>query len=981
MRVDAVGGSGNTFPVITRGSKTILTGNHVMKVLRRFRIAAVFLLCLISVPLFGQEKATIAGKVTDAATNEGLVGVNVMIKGTYYGATTDLDGNFEIKNVTAGTYSLTFRLLGYKEVERTGLTVSAGQTATVNMQLQETALSLGQEVVVVGEKPLMDVAETQSTKTITSEDIRKAAVENVKDVVAQQVGVVESDNEIHIRGGRSYENSYLLDGISIQDPLAGTGFGLQLSSNSLSELEVITGGYNAEYGQATSGIVNVKTKDGSSKYDLYVRYKTDHWGLNDNSISNFNSDDYEANVSGPEPVTKFLLPALGIRIPGEITLFGSFAAGFTDGHVIWADRYEGGQLIRFRINAPARLNSSIFYGTRFAPRLNNNWYGLGKITYKPNQTLKITYSFNQSVSINQNSQSLQTNLEYVEPNPGYQYQFQDLLGSADVYTHNSLVNTISITQTLSAQTYYDLKFANFFTQLRADANGLYWNQYQEPIDVVSLPPEYYNTSSDTIGIIPGDGFYDFGNADTWHDHYFINNEMKFDITSNFTEKNRFKAGFDMNFQEMQLIDIYEPWVGVMGLNNDIYKVYPAMGSAYSQETITTNGMILNFGLRFDYWFPGKYVDDAVKNPDVVTIPQAVRDKYYQDTYNFFGNRWKGRISPRLGISHPVSDNQTLFLNYGHFSKWPRPQFVYAKLSPSNAKSTFQTFGNPDLNPETTVSYELGLRNQFTNDDVLTVTAYYKDIFDYVQTKQVQISAAGLIGQNFITYVNSDYARSRGIEVEYRKRIGKWFNGTLSGSYSVVTGKSSSADEGQLVVRGDLFEVINETYLNWDRPIQLSANLSVFNQKGNGLFGFGRGILDDFQTYCRIFFESGKRYTPYYFTGTYAANGSPLYAPDNQNPYSKIGANWFWVDLNFEKYFNLGGLDMTLLVEVKNLFNNLNSAIIDPVTGRAYVLGDPVPSSWNNPYYPELNAPISPFPFNTARYLPYRNIKIGLAVKL
>ncbi len=981
MRVDAVGGSGNTFPVITRGSKTILTGNHVMKVLRRFRIAAVFLLCLISVPLFGQEKATIAGKVTDAATNEGLVGVNVMIKGTYYGATTDLDGNFEIKNVTAGTYSLTFRLLGYKEVERTGLTVSAGQTATVNMQLQETALSLGQEVVVVGEKPLMDVAETQSTKTITSEDIRKAAVENVKDVVAQQVGVVESDNEIHIRGGRSYENSYLLDGISIQDPLAGTGFGLQLSSNSLSELEVITGGYNAEYGQATSGIVNVKTKDGSSKYDLYVRYKTDHWELNDNSISNFNSDDYEANVSGPEPVTKFLLPALGIRIPGEITLFGSFAAGFTDGHVIWADRYEGGQLIRFRINAPARLNSSIFYGTRFAPRLNNNWYGLGKITYKPNQTLKITYSFNQSVSINQNSQSLQTNLEYVEPNPGYQYQFQDLLGSADVYTHNSLVNTISITQTLSAQTYYDLKFANFFTQLRADANGLYWNQYQEPIDVVSLPPEYYNTSSDTIGIIPGDGFYDFGNADTWHDHYFINNEMKFDITSNFTEKNRFKAGFDMNFQEMQLIDIYEPWVGVMGLNNDIYKVYPAMGSAYSQETITTNGMILNFGLRFDYWFPGKYVDDAVKNPDVVTIPQAVRDKYYQDTYNFFGNRWKGRISPRLGISHPVSDNQTLFLNYGHFSKWPRPQFVYAKLSPSNAKSTFQTFGNPDLNPETTVSYELGLRNQFTNDDVLTVTAYYKDIFDYVQTKQVQISAAGLIGQNFITYVNSDYARSRGIEVEYRKRIGKWFNGTLSGSYSVVTGKSSSADEGQLVVRGDLFEVINETYLNWDRPIQLSANLSVFNQKGNGLFGFGRGILDDFQTYCRIFFESGKRYTPYYFTGTYAANGSPLYAPDNQNPYSKIGANWFWVDLNFEKYFNLGALDMTLLVEVKNLFNNLNSAIIDPVTGRAYVLGDPVPSSWNNPYYPELNAPISPFPFNTARYLPYRNIKIGLAVKL
>ena len=952
-----------------------------MRSLNMFKFLIVIGIFLQFSSTIAQQRGSIQGKVTDAATNEGLVGVNVVIKGTYYGATTNLDGKFEIKNVGVGTYTLTFRLLGYKEVGQTGVAVAGGEATTVNIKLEETALSLGQEVVIVGEKPLMDVAETQSTKTISAEDIRISAVQNVKDVVAQQVGVVSSDNEIHIRGGRSYENAYLLDGISIQDPLAGTGFGLQLSSNSLREMEVITGGYNAEYGQATSGIVNVKTKEGTAKYDVFLQYKTDHWGLNDNSISNFNSDNYEANISGPEPITKYLLPAIGVSIPGELTLFGSFAAAFADGHVMWADRYQGGQLVRFKIDTPSRLNSSIFYGTRFAPRLSNNWYGLGKITYKPSQVVKLTYSYNQSVSISQNTQSLQTNLEYVEPSPGYQYQFQNILGSADVYTHNSIVHSLNLTQSLSPKVYYDLKYAHFFTQLRADANGLYWTQYQQPIDVVTLPPEYYNTNRDTIGIIPGDGFYDFGNADTWHDHYFINNEVKFDLTVHFSEMNKFKAGFDMNFQEMQLIDIYQPWVGVMGLNNDIYKVFPAMGSAYSQETITTNGMILNLGLRFDYWFPGKFVDDAVKNPAVVTIPQAVRDKYYQDTYNFFGRRWKGRISPRLGISHPISDNQTLFLNYGHFSKWPRPQFVYAKLSPSNARSTFQTFGNPDLNPETTVSYELGLRNQFTNDDVLTVTAYYKDIFDYVQTKQAQISSAGLIGQSFVTYVNSDYARSRGIEIEYRKRIARWFSGTVSGSYSVATGKSSSADEGLLAVRGDIFEVINETYLIWDRPLQLSANVSVFNQKENGVFGFGRGIFDDFQLFFRVFFESGKRYTPYYFMNLYASNGRPLYAPDNQNPYSKVADHWFWVDFNFEKYFKLAGMDMTLMVEVKNLFNNLNSTIIDPVTGRAYVLGDPTPSSWNDPFYPELNAPIDPFPFNTARYLPYRNIKIGLSVKL
>ena len=111
----------------------------------------------------------------------------------------------------------------------------------------------------------------------------------------------------------------------------------------------------------------------------------------------------------------------------------------------------------------------------------------------------------------------------------------------------------------------------------------------------------------------------------------------------------------------------------------------------------------------------------------------------------FGQRWKARLSPRLGISHPVSDNQTLFFSYGHFSKLPRPQFVYSKLEKTSARSTFQTVGNPNLNPETTVSYELGLRNQLGESDVLTLTAYYKDIFDYITARTVRASSARISG--------------------------------------------------------------------------------------------------------------------------------------------------------------------------------------------------------------------------------------------
>ncbi len=136
---------------------------------------------------------------------------------------------------------------------------------------------------------------------------------------------------------------------------------------------------------------------------------------------------------------------------------------------------------------------------------------------------------------------------------------------------------------------------------------------------------------------------------------------------------------------------------------------------------------------------------------VITIPDQIRKDYKESTYSLFGRRFKARLSPRLGISHPISDNQVLFFSYGHFSKWPKPQFVYAKLSPTSAKSSFQKFGNPNLDPETTVAYELGLKNQFSEDDVFTITAYYKDIFDYIRTRTAKITSARFATQSFITY--------------------------------------------------------------------------------------------------------------------------------------------------------------------------------------------------------------------------------------
>ena len=930
-----------------------------------FAIIVLFLPIL----LFGQGKGKLIGVITDAKSGDPLPGVNVLLKGTYYGAATDFNGKYIIKGIAPGTYIVDVSLIGFKTMEYTGIKIKAGKTLKLDVKMRETVLTLDQDVVVVGDKPLVDVEETQSIRSISKKDIEVASVEDVKDVVSQQAGVVESDHEIHIRGGRSYENAFLLDGVSVQDPLAGTGFGLQLSSNAIEEVQVITGGFNAEYGQATSGIVNVRTREGSDKYSGSFSYRKDNLG-NRNSYHVFNTDIVEANLSGPEPFTKYLLPALGLKFPGDLTFFGSFYMGITDG--ITQGYYKP---------TAKQLYSSTFYGTRFAPRASNNWFWMGKLTYKISPTMKLVLSYNQSVSINQNSQSLQANLEYVEPSPGYQYTFQKILDNANTFTHNNKYTSLSWTHTLNAKTFYELKLNHFYSNLRADANGKYWYDYREPKDIVTFPIEYYNKDRDTVGVIPGDGFWDVGNPFTWRDHFIDEYSIKGDLTSFFDEKNKFKTGFNMVFQEMQVVDIYKPWIGTLGLNNDIYRVFPAHGAFYAQDNVNFEGMILNFGLRLDYWFPGKYVDDAVNNPDVVTIPDEVRKRYHNDTFGWFGGRrWKARLSPRLGISHPVTNNQILFFSYGHFSKWPRPQFVYAKLSPTNAKSSFQKFGNPDLNPETTVAYELGLKTQFTQNDVLTLTAYYKDIFDYIRTRTAKIRSARFATKTFITYANLDYARSRGLELEYKKRIGKWFNGMLSVSYSIVTGKSSSADEGVLILRNDLSESIKEQYVQWDRPLTASASFNFYIEKNKPLFGFGKGILDDINFYTRIFFESGKRYTPAIFTGSYTQDGRPEYITDRTNRYGAIGDNWFWIDMNIEKYFSLGGLKFSFKVEINNLLDTKNSAIINPVTGKAYEYGDPTPLTWNDPLYPDLQAPLKPYPFNPARYLTRQNVKFGIGLR-
>ncbi len=931
----------------------------------------------------GTEAGRIVGQIVDAKDGEGLPGANVTVKGTYYGGSSDIDGNVTIERVKAGVYTLEVSLLGYKVVQYTGVVVEAGKTYTFKARLEETILAVGQEVVVVGERPLFDIEETASRRSIEQKDIQAAAVQSVQAIVSMQTGVVMADNEIHIRGGRAHENAYLVDGVSVQDPLAGTGFGLQLSPGAIQEAEVITGGYNAEYGQATSGIVNITTREGADRYTGAISYRTDHLG-NPEYRGNWNTDIADLNLSGPEPLTTYLLPALGVQIPGQVSFFGSAYANLSDGYTRWVEAVgSDNRVSHYEVQAPKNLYSSIFPSSGssdWSPRRSNNYSLLLKLTYRPVAPMKLSYTFNQSTVIDQNTQAIQATLERVEPNPGYQYLFQFIPDSANTFTQVNMQHALTWTHTLSNQTFYEMRLSWYSAHVRGDANGKSFEAYFEPQDIVTYPIRYYNQETDTVGVIPGDGFYDVGSPTSWRDHFISEFTVKGDLTHFFSELNKFKTGIEMRFQEFQMADLVRPWVKPLGFDNDIYFVNAAQGALYVQDNITLNGMILNAGVRLDYWMPGQYVDDvAADTSSNLIISRVLREQYLNDTFSFFGHRMKARLSPRLGISHPISDNQTLFFSYGHFSKLPRPQFVYSKLDRTSVRSSLPV-GNPNLNPETTVAYELGIRNQLSGNDVLTVTAYYKDIFDYITEKTVRRLTPTGGAQYYTTYLNSDYGRVRGVEVEYKKRMGNWFRGAASFSYSTATGKSSTPNEASIRLQQGEPENIKENYLIWDRPVQISLNLNFSVPRGEPLFGVGEGILDDINLFVRLFYQSGKRYTPQLYTGVDPFTGRPLYISDINRQLESIGDPWFYIDLNLEKLFHLGFGDLIATVEVQNLLGRKNSQIINPVTGQAYEYGDPTPSSYNDPLYPQLTGDVSPFPYNPSRYLNPRTIRFSLAFR-
>ena len=911
------------------------------------------LMLFLPLMLLGQQDASIQGTVRDFKTGKPLPGVNVIIKGTYYGAATGSDGNYLITSISPGSYDIEISMVGYKILLKTGVKVEAGAAVTENFDLEQTVLMLGEEVVVIGKKPLFDVDETATLTRISSDDIRNKIVNSVEDILSEQIGVTTVDNEIHIRGGRIDESLFIIDGLSIKDPLSGYGGNLFINAESIDNLEIITGGYNAEYGQAMSGVINIRLKEGRDKYEGSFKYSSDNWGFSQDSYSHYNTDHLEFNLGGPSTLFELLPKALGFDLPGKFSFFANAYGKGSDTHLpIAANVYphRNWSLPGFSDTQTEEFLDLI------TPREENDWHLLYKLTWGVTPQKKLSASYDFSLNVNQGFF-----MPRAFSSTYYPYRYQKILDQYNTITRESRLLNVNWVHTLNPQTFYEVTMGRFLTMEHSAVQDLHWSEYLQRLD---LEPINYTIQDldGNVDITLGDEFYDTGVSSEWYDISSDNYRLDMDWTHQTQSRQKMKAGIEITYTEMQVLDIDEPWTGETGLgsNYDAYRAQTTFGAFYIQDRIVFEGMTINLGLRYDFWFPGKYVENAIADSSIVVITDAARQIFMDETFEFFGYRGKGRISPRVGISHPVTDNDVLYFYYGHFSQLPTFQYVYAKLT-SSSPTTYQVFGNPNLDPKTTVQYELGIKHRFSEDQVLEMKAYWKDMFDYETSQSIRPSNPKYSHMSFLMYLNADYARSRGVEIILKSRLLKNFYADVNFNYSIATGKSSNPNDNLLVESGQIREKpLNEIYLRWDKPFQIFANLSY-----NHPTGLGASL--------RLEYETGRRYTRAIVDNIREENDVEYYQGiyEDEKPYFYISKEPTTnTDLKLYKRFELGRLSYRLFLDIQNLWDQRIARRINPFTGNGYNPGEIIPYSMIDDPNPN---------YDPSRFLRPRTIELGLQI--
>lgn len=833
--------------------------------------------------LFAGITGKVAGRVTNKKTGEPMVGVNIMIKGTRFGAASDPDGYYYILHIPPGVYEVSASMIGYETRINQGVKVSADFTTTVDFVMSDKVLA-GDEVIITAQKPLVQRDQTAKAVTIEAETFSEMPIVGFEKALTTSAGFTTDENgDIHVRGGRSGEAVYMIDGVYVRDPYSG-GFGSQIDKYSIEELQVITGAFNAEYGQAMSGVINIITKEGGSHYHGRFEYETD--ALNDSPYQRKDWLLYSDNTAGlrTEERLQFrdtLRDSLGNSIY-EPTHLGQLTGNLS---------------VNFGGPVPFIKNLRFFSSGRY---FNTTGYAPWGFDKRHEFNTKLTYSLS-SLKLNF---LIQRNYRKWKPyNHRWKYNPQGYEDRKSDVARESL----TISHVLSKSTFYEARFSRFHRIFNRFLPGKHaqfaFNNETGSFELGATNFVRRRSNSD--------GFYFEGDNGTIDDRDILTYTGKIDLTSQLNRSNLIKTGVEVIRHRISREAFIQPWEG----DNHRYENFtrrPVELGAYVQDKLEHDLFIINAGLRFDYsnpkhtFWPDPDVPGHVDENGVWIPSEQVKVSV------------KTQLSPRIGIGFPVTDKTLFYTSYGHFYQNPSYLEMYA---PQKVDEDQPLIGNPAIKPQKTVAFEAGVKNQIGDDYALDFNFFFKDI-----TNLAGSTYHGFFPFEYTLYDNSDYASVNGIDVTLTKRMSHFFSASVNYSYQVAKGNESDPREGFNDFKRSNFPLRPKRlfFLDFDRRHDFSLNLNVVLPTYFGPIFLSGHPFGDLQ--FNILFEaaSGLPYTP----RVEEAGEGGLQVEKNSAHRPAI----YQLDLKILKKYRLQKMSVTGFLVIKNLFDRVNPLRIWNRTG-------------------------------------------------
>jgi len=885
--------------------------------LRRFCLTILPLVALLAIIPPQTARAGTTGKLSGRVVDEKkdpLPGAAVIVLGTPLGAVTDLDGYYAVLNIPPGTYTIEVRMVGRRSLTEKGVGISVNATTKLDAVLQDESITTD-AVVVTAQRPVVDVGLTSSVATVTDKDIRALPVQELGDIIALQAGVVDG----HFRGGRSGEVQYQVNGVSVNNVFDNSST-VKIDRSLIQEVQVITGTFDAEYGQAMSGVVNTVLKSGGETFQFNGEALGGSFAYSSGGDRNLTykfrpatTQNYQINVSGPTglPQTFFLFS--GQRYDFDDYLYGTQMFLPTDTSIT-----------KYKI-APSPTGS----GKEVPLGSERQWSGLAKVTNKSLPSLEISYEaiFNL---IDGRTIGNGSGLD-----PYYQWRLNPD-GRAIPHTR-SIVHGIDLTHTVSSSTFYTVNVRqNYFDYYSWAYDDFYDPRYDAAGPPLSLPNNQYNGA-----IVQG---VDFGRYRQMTNTFLV----KAALTSQVTRDHQLKVGAELQDSRMEfgtagtLVYLGNSLNLTRIVNQPpaypgVQTYYPISGAAYASDQIEWNDLTIRAGVRLEYFNGRSYTPSDLANP-ADSIPGAPASYPVRTTPKY-------SVAPRFGLSYPITERSSIFFSYGHFYQLPNLQDMftnanYARLGLIQAGNPdFTVMGNPDVRPERTVQYEFGYKNAVTDWLGVSVNLFYKDIRDLLGVQFIETYTSA----QYSRLANVDFGNVTGVTFSLDQRRMGLVSSTLDYTWQMAVGNSSDPQETAALAQANQDARPRTVPFNWDQRHTLNLTVQLSQPESYSVSVIMR-------------YASGQPYTPSVASGF----GSLIETNSGQKP------NGFLVDLRMEKYFVVAGWNMSCFARVFNLFDTdfFNGFVYQNTGSPAYSI---TPAA-------DRNSIVDP-----TRFYPPRRIEIGVSL--